>query len=214
MGPFGWDYIDILSTFMHQGTRTLDIGTGGGEVFAELARPTDVALDVSLDMLKVAAANLDCFLIAGNISALPFREASFDLVADRHATPHPDEILRVLRPGGHFVTQQVGGRICQSIFDAFGWGSNADLWRGRAEAKGEPYWDVEALTCYFEASGCEILRREEAVVDYEFLDEASLAFWLVNAPLPEVPSPTRHSDILATLSRHTNWHSELLVVRR
>jgi hypothetical protein len=50
-------------------------------------------------------------------------------------------------------------------------------------------------------------------VDYEFLNEESLAFWLRNAPLPEDVDPDRHADVLATLSLKTNWHAQLLVVR-
>lgn len=39
---------------------------------------------------------------------LPFADATFDVVFDRHEAFAPAEVARVLRPGGEFVTQQVG----------------------------------------------------------------------------------------------------------
>jgi SAM-dependent methyltransferase len=214
MGRLGWSYTDLLAELMRPGTVALDVGTGGGEVFSAVARPSDVALDLSLDMLTVARERLPCSLVVGDQSALPFREACVDIVADRHVGVDPREVLRVLRPDGLYITQQVGGRICDNIFEAFGWGSNEAHWRRYAEQRGEPYWDVAALVDFYEAAGCKILRRDEAIVDYEFLDEESLAFWLMNAPLPERPDPNRHADVLAKLPLKTNWHSELLLVRR
>ena len=70
------------------------------------------------------------------------------------------------------------------------------------------------MSQFYAAAGCEILRREEAYPDYEFLDEESLAFWLSNAPLPEQIDLDRHAEVLEHLPLRTNWHSELLVVRR
>ena len=39
---------------------------------------------------------------------LPFVDASFDMVINRHGDFNPGEIHRVLKPGGLFITQQVG----------------------------------------------------------------------------------------------------------
>jgi ubiquinone/menaquinone biosynthesis C-methylase UbiE len=53
---------------------------------------------------------------------LPFRDASFGLVLDRHAQVSLAEFARVLVPGGMLIIQQLGGHNLQSLFDAFGWG--------------------------------------------------------------------------------------------
>jgi len=191
----------------------LDVGTGGGEVFSQVARPHDVALDIKMSMLEVAREHLPCPLVAGDQRALPFAGESFDVIASRHVGAEPHEVLRVLKPGGRYVTQRPGNRICQNVFDAFGWGTNGDFWRHEAEKNGTTYWDVSACAAFYADAGCEIVRREESYVDYEFLDEESLAFWLRNAPLPEEVDADRHADILATLPLKTNWNAELLVVR-
>lgn len=40
---------------------------------------------------------------------MPFPDGRFDLVMNRHESFDPGELIRVLRPGGVFLTQQVGG---------------------------------------------------------------------------------------------------------
>ncbi|MFN4114210.1 MAG: ArsR/SmtB family transcription factor [Sphingomonadaceae bacterium] len=96
----------------------LDIGTGTGrmvELFADRAERV-VALDKSLDMLRVARAKLQRLpadaveLVQGDFSALPFPAQSFDTVLFHqvlHFAPDPSvamaEAARVTRPGGRIA---------------------------------------------------------------------------------------------------------------
>ncbi|MEW4449076.1 metalloregulator ArsR/SmtB family transcription factor [Qipengyuania sp. JC766] len=98
--------------------RMLDIGTGTGrmaEIFAEQADEV-VALDKSLDMLRVARANLQNLpagavdLVQGDFSALPFPAGSFDTVLLHqvlHFAADPSVVLteaaRVTRGGGRIA---------------------------------------------------------------------------------------------------------------
>ncbi|MGB3167806.1 MAG: metalloregulator ArsR/SmtB family transcription factor [Alteraurantiacibacter sp.] len=95
--------------------RLLDIGTGTGRI-AELFSPHAeriVALDKSLDMLRVARARLQALgpekveLVQGDFTDLPFPAASFDTVLLHqvlHFAQEPAlalrEAARVTRPGG------------------------------------------------------------------------------------------------------------------
>lgn len=85
----------------------LDLGTGSGGAAASAARrwPTAgvVGLDSSRRMLRLARArhrlpNLD--FRRGSVLALPWPDASFDLVTCHNAVPEPGELHRVLAPGG------------------------------------------------------------------------------------------------------------------
>ena len=98
--------------------RLLDIGTGTGrmaELFAPLADHV-VALDKSLDMLRVARAKLQHLpagkaeLVPGDFTDLPFAEAQFDTVVLHqvlHFAQEPELVLqeaaRVTRPGGRIA---------------------------------------------------------------------------------------------------------------
>lgn len=99
--------------------RALDVATGGGHVALALARTgADVdACDLTPEMLETASALLaehDCTaaFTVGEADALPYDDATFDIVSCRIAAHHfPDaqaffnEVSRVLKPGGRFGFQ-------------------------------------------------------------------------------------------------------------
>ena len=140
--------------------RTLDIGTGGGEVIERLvagARRPPIAGRPSAPhgpRRPTARLSPSASVVVADGRALPFPDASFDLVLDRHAPVSLAEFTRVLVPGGTLITQQVGGRNLQSVFDAFGWGSNADQW-GEAWSRTQR---LEALVSTAPEAGLDVLR--------------------------------------------------------
>jgi SAM-dependent methyltransferase len=90
-------------------SRTLDIGCGTGlSTRALAALGPVVGVDISAPMLR-EAARLRLPLVRGRAENLPFRAASFDLVAMGSAfhwcEPEPlrAEVRRVLAPGGHLA---------------------------------------------------------------------------------------------------------------
>ena len=94
-------------------TRALDLGTGTGQGAFALARRfpgTDViGVDLADAMLAEARRKTPAELAErvrfdnGDASALPFPDASFDLVAHANMIPFFDELTRVLAPGGQAV---------------------------------------------------------------------------------------------------------------
>ncbi len=203
--PVPWDYQDVVRRYLSTGSRVLDIGTGGGEQFLPLVPMigAGVGVDASAGMAAAARARTPPGL-AGRVSfavmdaerlALP--DASFDLVLNRHAPVYAAEIARVLRPGGIFITQQVGGRNTQSIFTAFGWPSNAAHWQAYYAAPDTPAMpdNVHGLTDLEAALtrlGCTIRARAEYDVRYWLSDLDSFVFFLKAIPLPEHFDPDLH----------------------
>jgi SAM-dependent methyltransferase len=54
-------------------------------------------------------APLGVLVVRCHSPRLPFADAAFDLIINRHEELEPAEVARVLRPGGRVITQQVGG---------------------------------------------------------------------------------------------------------
>lgn len=109
----------IRSLKVPSDARILEVGCGRGVALpplAELCRPRRLAgLDVDAALLAEARARLErrdveAELVHGDVRAMPFAAASFDVVVDFGTCWHvPDperalrEIARVLAPGGRFV---------------------------------------------------------------------------------------------------------------
>ena len=99
-----------------KGARVLDLGCGAGRHLAQLGRIgyAPVGLDLSFRMLGAAKrVASDVPLAQGDMRRLPFRRASFDVVASYFTTfgyfddeaddrQVLDEVRRVLSPGGAF----------------------------------------------------------------------------------------------------------------
>lgn len=112
-------------------TSVLDIGTGGGErllSFADVLPADTVATEGWAPNVPVATANLAPRGIAvvpygaGTAPAqpMPFPDRRFDLILDRHEAFDAPEIARTLRPGGVFLTQQVGADNFVEAHELFG----------------------------------------------------------------------------------------------
>jgi SAM-dependent methyltransferase len=123
-----WGYAGILVERMPVVSAVLDVQTGGGEVFswaldnAAQRPPRLAATDSWPPNISVARRNLQPFGVevaeAADDALLPFEAESFDLVVSRHPVlTRWDEIARVLRPGGAYLSQQVGAGSNRELID-------------------------------------------------------------------------------------------------
>jgi SAM-dependent methyltransferase len=105
----------------------LDIQTGGGELLGQLPElpPLTVATEGWEPNIGPAARRLrsrSAWVVVApeNRSALPFGSGSFDLVVSRHpVVTWWDEVARVLRPGGRYLSQQVGQHSMRAVTEFF-----------------------------------------------------------------------------------------------
>lgn len=104
-------YIKVL----HPGSTILDIGTGNGFLINEVFTNNKnrklkfIGLDNSEAMLEAAKvrSNKAIELILGDNHKLPFDNESIDLVVAKAVTSiSPEEVHRVLKPGGRFVYKE------------------------------------------------------------------------------------------------------------
>ncbi|HEV7976804.1 class I SAM-dependent methyltransferase [Amycolatopsis sp.] len=120
-----WGYSGLLGERMAKATAALDLQTGGGEVLARIPHPPKllVATEGWPPNAEVARHNLAplgaTVVEVPEDADLPFADESFDLVVSRHPiVANWDEIARVLRPGGTYLSQRVGAGSNRELSEA------------------------------------------------------------------------------------------------
>jgi SAM-dependent methyltransferase len=145
-----WHYSDLVAERMGSVATMLDLQSGGGEMLAGLSRwpPLLVATEGYLPNIPVAAGRLrarggQVVAAHDDRAGLPFGTGHFDLVTSRHPiATWWEEIARVLRPGGTYLSQQVGpqsvGELSTFMMGPFPASSarHPEVARQKAEAAG------------------------------------------------------------------------------
>jgi ubiquinone/menaquinone biosynthesis C-methylase UbiE len=98
-------------------------------------------LDIDADVLELARERLDArgveaTLVAGDVRAMPFADAEFDVVVDFGTAYHVNgsdralaEVARVIRPGGIFVCES---RVAQRLAHPMRGGRRSLPWSAAA----------------------------------------------------------------------------------
>jgi SAM-dependent methyltransferase len=153
-----WGYSRTVAQRMQSSRAALDVHTGGGEFAASLHRraPLMVATEAWPPNVQLAARRLGplgIHLVAASDRppGLPLRSESFDLIISRHpVTTRWAEVARLLRPGGTFLSQQVGTGTVEELVERFlgpgYWrsGRTPERERSRAEQAGLVVVDLRA----------------------------------------------------------------------
>lgn len=191
-----WDYADLVKEQIQKAESLLDLGTGGGEILASLVplppethatesySPNQITAREKLNPLGVDVHNTH------DDDPLPFSDDYFDLVISRHESYDPSQVHRVLKPGGVFITQQVGGL------------DNLELNQVLQNEPSFPFikWGLaEALTGLYEEN-FEIILAENAVLSSTFCDIGAVVYYLKAIPWQvEGFDPITHTDALTKI---------------
>jgi SAM-dependent methyltransferase len=164
--PVPWDYLDVVLRYLRSSDAVLDVGTGAGERLRDLAPAFGHGLGIDADpeMVRLARenpgpGNLSFRVCTEHLESVP---GTFDVILDRHAPFDLSAIAARLRPGGHFITQQVGERNMACVKAAL------------SHSPGTPPIQRQPI----EASGQRLLAFTEYDVEYVVRDIESLVFWL------------------------------------
>ena len=169
-----WSYREELEPYLNYRTVLLDMGTGGGEFLLSLNPPRGRTYategyppNVELCRRRLPIHGIELRQVYDD-SDLPFDDGMFDLVINRQEAYDADEVRRVLKPGGYFVTQQVGGRNNERLAHFLLPGLPEDL---REEQ------DLDHARRALEERDFTILRAHEAFCSLRFFDVGALVYF-------------------------------------
>jgi SAM-dependent methyltransferase len=177
-----WGYAAMLGERMAglagvPGAAALDLQTGGGEVLATIpAWPHALAAteawppNIARARRNLARVGARVVPVADELADLPFANAAFDLVVSRHPVAvRWDEIARVLKPGGSYLSQDVGDGSVRELTEFMMGPQPADDGPTR-----DPRWSVAGA----EAAGLTVTDLREFRGRMEFGDVAAVVHFL------------------------------------
>jgi SAM-dependent methyltransferase len=178
--PLKWNYYNVVLPWVRKVSTMLDMGTGGGEVLSrfkplpqityatEQYKPNIPVARERLESLGVKVVQID--EKHPNNEVLPFEDNTFDLIINKHEAYYPQELMRILKPGGLFITQQVGQGL---------WNIKKYL-TGQEGFKTD--WHLETLVRGLELAGFQILSAREDNRSITFYDIGAIVYWLKAIP--------------------------------
>ncbi len=187
-----WDYTATILSAMHGIETMLDMGTGGGERLASFAAmqalPFNVyATEGYIPNIAVARQRLEplgvTVVAIDDDSHMPFADEQFDLIINRHASYDPGEVLRILKPGHRFITEQVGDQTNRKLHELFGYEPKDAFYPG-VEQKSA--WNLDYAVRELQDAGWQIIEQEEEFFTTRYYDVGAIVYYLKAIPW-EIP---------------------------
>lgn len=168
-----WDYVQIVRSYLKSEYTLLDMGTGGGEYLLTLNHPHHLTYvteayppNVELCSERLAPLGITVRQIFDD-SQIPYSDGIFDVVVNRHESFDMREVDRILKPGGIFITEQVGGE------------NGVNLRSILAPGFINPFADHTLMNNVkiIASQGFEILMQEEAFPVTRFFDVGAVVYF-------------------------------------
>ncbi len=173
-GGLPWDFKSVVKKYLTDDMNLLDMETGGGEFLLELKHPhlKTSAIEayepnVKFCKNKLLPLGID-FKEADGTAVLPFVDNQFDIVTNRHGDYSCSELKRILKPGGLFLTQQVGAENDRELVKLL-----------QPEIKNPPYSSqyLDIKQKEMEENGFKVLESGEAFGPIKFFDVGALVWF-------------------------------------
>ena len=168
-----WNYESIVRHYLNNDTELLDYDTGGGEFLLSLGHPYSKTAATegyppNVNLCREILLPLGIhFKECNNASDIPFDDASFDLIINRHGEFDAPELHRLLKNDGIFVTQQVGGENDRDLVEMVLPGTEKPF----------PHLNLTEQRKVFEEAGFQILQAEEAFRSITFYDVGAFVWF-------------------------------------
>ena len=153
-----WDYEAIIRSVLKDEMKLLDYDTGGGEFLLSLHHPYENTAategyppNVTLCRERLLPLGID-LRECKDAAHIPFPDESFDIIINRHGDFCPMEIRRLLKPGGLFITQQVGSENDRELVEMVLPGTEKPF----------PHENLKEQRTRFLDAGFDILQADEA----------------------------------------------------
>ena len=172
---------------INEKTKMLDIGCGCGEKsikYFSLAKEV-VMLDNEKEMLKKAKENAKkyygdtkkfTFVLGDKNENLDYPDEYFDLIVSRHCGANMDEVYRVLKKGGVFISEDYDEDDCLTLKQHFGFGQGYENYKNNIREK-----KIVLDSCIdLNFSKCELFNFEE--IEF-YKTEEDLKYLLYRTPI-------------------------------
>jgi len=171
--PLPWDYRKTIQKYLEPQMQILDYDTGGGEFLLSLQHSCDHTAategyppNVTLCEKNLLPLGID-FRPCADPANIPFPDECFDIILNRHGDMNPQELYRLLKKGGLFITQQVGSENDRDLVEMV-----------LPDApKPFPHCNLKEQKRAFQEAGFQILEEAEAFLPIRFYDVGAFVWF-------------------------------------
>jgi SAM-dependent methyltransferase len=172
-----WDYKNIVERNIYGKETLLDMDTGGGELLRTFSNlPKNVYAtegyepNITIAEQRLKDKNILVKAINKN-GEIPFDDNYFDIIINRHGSYEINDLKRVLKNNGIFITQQVGGLNGIDINTALGTKTMDNI-----------EWCLMKNIEMFQDNGMKIVEFGEHIGRMKFNDIGAVVYYLKCIP--------------------------------
>lgn len=171
--PLPWNYEKWLRDFLKPGTKLLDMGTGGGEFLLGLRHKPELVSATEghmpsylLSQKRMEPLGIKLAYVKDG-APLPFEDESFNLVINRHNCYSLEEVYRILKKGGHFISQQKGAQDGVQLARRL----------GLSHSPKDPMFNLENQVSAIGKAGFRVVKSAQAYPSIRFTDTGAICVY-------------------------------------